>query len=246
MKTLIVLLFLSTSLAAQTFTGKYSGTYESYPVVMRLSSEDHTNYTGELNDSQNTYQVKAISQGNTITGSCTEMSMNIALDLTGILEGDKLSLKLSILGIELNMVLQKEGQTQPATSVVSGSAAPKDNKYRDPAVTGKWVRQENYNSGYGQSGSMSSETSMIFLADGRVAEGGSRTVVGGADFSGSSAAQGQGIIEGLIWWTENNQFYLQISKDGQTETQKLGRYYIENNNMLITTDDGTKVLFYRG
>jgi hypothetical protein len=92
---------------------------------------------------------------------------------------------------------------------------------------------------------MSSESSLVFLADGRVSDGGSRTVVGGSDFSGSSSGGGNGIVEGLTWHTENQQLYLTATENGKTQTECLGKYGFHENAMMITAQDGTKLLFYR-
>lgn len=243
MKLLPFLLFLATALSAQNFAGKYTGTYEGDPVVLTLNNTGGNAYTGDMNDGSNNYKIAATTQGKTLKGTCTETSQNIVLDMSGVLEGAKLAVQLNFMGVMLNFEVFKEGQAAAATPQ---AAAPKDNKQRDPAVVGRWVRQENYNSGYGQSGSMSSETSLVFLADGRVADGGNRTVVGGSDFSGSTASEAAGVVEGLIWYTDKQNLYLQMTENGKTETQMLGRYYVENNNMLVTGQDGTKVLFYRG
>lgn len=245
MKIIPILLFLTSSLSAQNFTGKYTGTYEGDPVVLTLNNTGGNAYTGDMNDGSNNYKIVATSQGKTLKGTCTEITQNITLDMSGTLEGAKLAIKLNFMGVDLDFEVFKEGGQKPATAKPQ-AAAPKDNKQRDPVVVGRWVRQENYNSGYGQSGSMSSESSLVFLADGRVADGGSRTVVGGSDFSGSSSSEAGGVVEGLIWYTDKQNLYLQVTENGKTETQMLGRYYVENNNMLVTGQDGTKVLFYRG
>jgi hypothetical protein len=92
---------------------------------------------------------------------------------------------------------------------------------------------------------MSSESTLILLADGRVADGGSRTVVGGSGWSGSSGGSATGVVDGVYWFTENKKLYLQADQNGKTEVQSLGKYYIENNRLLITADNGNKVLFYR-
>lgn len=243
MKILPILLFLSTTLSAQNFAGKYTGTYEGDPVVLTLTSTGGNTYSGDMNDGSNNYKISATAQGKTLKGTCTETTQNIALDMSGTLEGAKLAVRLNFTGVNLDFDVFKEEKSAAAKPQ---SAAPKDNKQRDPALVGRWTRQENYNSGYGQSGSMSSESSLVFLADGRVADGGSRTVVGGSDFSGSNSAEASGVVEGLIWYTDKQNLYLQVTENGKTETEMLGRYYIENNNMLVTGQDGTKVLFYRG
>jgi len=224
---------------AQDFSGKYTGNYEGNPIVLALNSSGDNLYDGELNDGTNTFSVTGTGVGPQIKGECKELRSGLTMTMLGTLENGHLSLSLGIAGIMLSIHLLKEGTAAPVTD-----NAP-DGKERDPAIVGRWTRQSQYNSGYGQ-GSMSSEASMIFMADGRVADGGTRTVVSGADWSGNSSSEGGTVVEGLIWYSENRQIYLRASKNGQTETQCLGQYYIEDGKMLVTALDGTKVLFYRG
>jgi hypothetical protein len=171
--------------------------------------------------------------------TCKEQNLGVQLTLNGHLQGSALSLKLEFWGTLIPLELQKKPSNH------SASAPHQDQRQRDPALVGKWVRQSNYNSsGFGQ-GSMATETSLVLLADGQVADGGSRTVVGGSSWSGSSSKQGGSILPGLIWYTQNRQLYLQITEHGQTQVQLLGSYYVENQNMLVTGTDGTKVLYYK-
>lgn len=229
------------ALPAQNFSGRYNGTYEGAPVALTLKSAGSIAFTGELNDSHNTFAVSANAQGNTLKGQCTETNLGLVMTLTGTLENDRLALSLTIGSTVLSLDLLKEG-TMPA---VTKTAPPAGKEQHDPALVGRWTKQSNYNSGYGQ-GYMSSESSMILLADGQMADGGSRTVVGGADWSGNSSSTGGAVIEGLYWYSDKQQIYLRATENGKTETQCLGNYYIEDGKMLITGQDGTKVLFYKG
>jgi uncharacterized pyridoxamine 5'-phosphate oxidase family protein len=52
-------------------------------------------------------------------------------------------------------------------------------------------------------------------------------------------------VDGVYWFTENKKLYLQAVQNGKTEVQALGKYYMENNHLLITAENGGKVLFYR-
>lgn len=249
MNKLLFFCFLMTTgfcLPAQDFSGTYSGTYNGDPVNLLLSSSGPNTYTGTMNDSHLTYEVVARSGGKNLTGTCSEKAMGLVLNMTGVLNGTNLSLSLAMMGAVIAVELKKGGSnsTAAATASTSGPKPPADAQH-DPALVGRWVRQSNYNSGYGQ-GSMSSESVMILYADGRLADGGSRTVTSGSDWSGTSTSQGNGVVEGVIWYNKGKQLYLQSNVNGKTETQLLGRYYIENNNMLITGQDGTKVLFYKG
>jgi hypothetical protein len=161
------------------------------------------------------------------------------------LKGNHLSLKLSILGTEIPVELDRENTAADSGRSDTPAGNPVAAKQHDQALVGSWTSQSNYNSGgYGQ-GSMSSESTLILLADGRVADGGSRTVVGGSGWSGSSGGAATGVVDGVYWFTENKKLYLQAVQNGKTEVQALGKYYMENNHLLITAENGGKVLFYR-
>lgn len=247
MKKLFFSLLLTTLVAAlnaQDFSGTYTGIYNGDPVTLILSKAGANTYTGTMNDSNLTYEISAKSTGKNLKGTCAEKSLNLTMDLTGVLNGADLSLNLNLMGAVIAVELKKAGTTKPATAATAQPAAPADAQH-DPAIVGRWTHQSNYNSGYGQ-GSMSSESVMVFYADGRLGDGGSRTVTSGSDWSGTSSDAGAGVVEGVIWYTKGKQLFLQSTANGKTETQLLGKYYIENNNMLITGQDGTKVLFYKG
>jgi hypothetical protein len=244
------LLFAATALqlTAQDFSGTYTGTYNGDAVTLQLKTTGTNQYTGTVNDSHLTYDVAAAATGNTLKGTCTEKTQQLTLQLAGVLNGAQLSLKLSLLTAVIDFELTKTGAKASTTTPPAATPQPKApaGTQQDPAVVGRWTRQSNYNSGGGQAGSMSSENSMIFYADGRLADGGSRVVTSGDGWGGSSSDQGKGVLPGVIWYTKDKQLYLQATENGKTETQLLGKYYIENNNMLITAQDGTKVLFYKG
>lgn len=233
---------VAATIAAQDFSGTYSGMYNGDPVALVLTAAGQNAYSGTMNDSHLTYTIAATATGKNLKGTCSEQSLGLSLELTGVLSGVTLALQLNLMGSAIAFDLQKAG-AQP-TTVARQPALPADAQH-DPALVGRWTHQSNYNSGYGQ-GSMSSENVMIFLADGRLVDGGSRTVTSGSDWSGTSSSDAAGVIEGMRWHTKQQQLFLQTTTNGKTETQLLGKYYIENNNMLITGQDGTKVLFYKG
>ncbi|HSF89687.1 MAG TPA: hypothetical protein VLA46_09735, partial [Saprospiraceae bacterium] len=87
--------------------------------------------------------------------------------------------------------------------------------------------------------------SMTFLANGQLSEGGSFATMSGSNYSGQSTGQGAGVIPGVKWYTIGNQLYMQVTENGQTQEVHLGRYYVENNNMLITGTNGEKILLKR-
>ncbi|MCE2821298.1 MAG: hypothetical protein LW693_02610 [Saprospiraceae bacterium] len=239
---ILIALFAISSIFSQSFAGKYNGVYQSEPVVLTLVASDGGAYSGVLDDSHNKYDVTARGQGGELTGQARESSLGLTLQLRGALKGNQLALKLGIMGVELPIDLYREGGGEvPARQPVSTVSG----RQRDQALVGSWTSQSNYNSGGFGQGSMSSESTLILLADGRVADGGSRTVVGGSGWSGSSGGSATGVVDGVYWFTENKKLYLQADQNGKTEVQSLGKYYIENNRLLITADNGNKVLFYR-
>jgi hypothetical protein len=86
--------------------------------------------------------------------------------------------------------------------------------------------------------------SVIFLADGGVVDGGSSARMSGSNYSGKSSEGGSyQAVPGLIWYTKDSQIYFTYTQDGKSQTGSLGKYYIENNNMLVTLANGSKVLF---
>lgn len=242
----VFLLFsLLSPVQSQSFAGRYNGLYQGEPVVLTLTASGEGAYTGLLDDSHNKYNVSGQARGNVLTGQAQEASLGLTLQLKGELKGDHLSVRLSILGTEIPVELDREVSASPGAQAGSPAGNPVAAKQHDQVLVGSWTSQSNYNSGgYGQ-GSMSSESTLILLADGRVADGGSRTVVGGTGWSGSSGGAAAGVLEGVYWFTENKKLYLQAVQNGKTEVQVLGKYYVENNHLLITADNGSKVLFYR-
>ena len=85
---------------------------------------------------------------------------------------------------------------------------------------------------------------MTFGEDGSLIYGGSKTSVGGnmSDYS----EQAGGEIPNVVWHTKENCIYLTAKdKSGKQETAKLGKYYIEDGKMLITSDDGTKLVLLK-
>ena len=246
---LLAVLAFACPMDAQDFSGQYTGTYNNDPVVLLLSTIAANTYAGTMTDGTLNYQVNATGAGNTLKGNCTEPTLGMNLDLIGVLSGNNLQLSLSILGSTIQVALVKAGSpatTKPASKPATASKPLAANASHDPALVGRWTKQSNYNSGDGQAGSMSTEEHMLFYEDGRLADGGSRTVTSGSDWSGSNGSEGAGVLPGVFWYSKQQQIYLEVTENGKTQTVLLGKYYIENNNMLITGQDGTKMLFYKG
>ena len=242
--------------AAQDFAGTWTGTFNGDPVTLTLEPNGQAAWKGALNDNSNKYAVAATASGNQLTGTATEPALGLSFDLAASVEGTTMSLKLAFMGVEMPMTLTKSGAanspqpsspTQTATAQTSAAMPnlPK-NAQHDPALVGVWAVEETYNSGaaYG-GGGYSSQQYMAFNADGTLSDLGGQTTVGGGNFSGQSTSAAAGVLPGVKWYTEGRDLYLVATDGTSTETQKLGRYYIENGAMLITSDSGAKQLFHK-
>jgi len=243
-------LFVCTSMEAQDFSGKYNGSYNGSPVVLELKSEGNNHYSGNMSDGQQQYTVAVTASGNSLTGTCKATVLGFVFDLTGTLSEPKLSMVLGYMSSKINFELihdiPEPAATKPQPKAPAARVRMPADADHDPVLTGRWVRETNYNSGYGRDGAMSTQEVLIFLENGQLADGGSQTVTSGSNWSGNSQAAGTGVVDGVLWYNKGNQLYLAVFKDGQTQQVPLGRYYVEGNHLLVTGSDGAKVLYTRG
>jgi hypothetical protein len=235
---------------AEQLAGNYSAIYAGDKMTLVIDHKAGSSYTGIFNDSYQSCPVVLELTGNSFTGVLTEPTMDMAIEFNGEIQGDQLlfNLKLEALGLTDPMVIGfiRDGTATPATSTMhqnipkidlpSGASHPAE-------FTGTWTKEELYQSGSGDSymGAGFSQ-SMTFLPDGGLAEGGSSAYMSGSNYSGQSSGQGAGRIPGVTWYTIGNQLYMQVTENAQTQNVHLGKYYIENNNMLITGTNGEKIL----
>ena len=138
--------------------------------------------------------------------------------------------------------LGDEGHNQTDTIVTNN---PSSTNELDPEVVGTWRNESNTSTGGGSDDIYSStQERIIFNEDGTLASGDSQTMIGGAtsDFSEQKGSK----VPIANWFTKDQNIYI-TAKDnsGKEETAKMGRYYIENGKMLITSDNGTKLLLYK-
>ena len=244
-----------TSVNADPLSGQYHANLQGDELVMGLNLKSGTSYIGTMTDSHQKYSLNLeLANGKNVTGTAKEYSMGLQFEVEGIIDGDRLPLTFRFtLGDKTDQMkidFVREGSELPAstgTGHVSQDAPdlPKDATHpRD--LIGTWTKEELYNSGYGDNymGAGFSE-SMTFLSDGQLSEGGSSATMSGSNYSGQSTGQGSGIIPGVKWYTIGNQLYMQVTENGQTQEVHLGRYYVENGNMLITGTNGEKILLKR-
>ena len=247
---IIFLLFHTIVLFSQnSFIGNYQGYLNGDNVSLQLESTKGNALKGIMKDSENTYTVTGTWDKNNFQGRAVEQLLGIEFEMLATLSGSILhtDLTFDLFGLKQKMEIQFQKANTNATVAVAASDIknPVSTKSRDPEVIGVWTHETNYSSGYSFNdtyGSMSSRETMVFLSDGRMADGGSSTVIGGSNYSGKSSDQGGNIMAGVFWYTEKNKIYLHITDGGQTQTVELGKYYVENGRMLITGTNGEKLL----
>jgi hypothetical protein len=245
---LILIIMTTTSVFGQ-WPGDYYGTVNGDNVRLTLS-QNGTAIQGEMQDSQQTYFVQGSVNGMDFSGTATEGTYGISFGLKAHQNKDMLE---CILVVDMNgehaevpFLLQKQG------SVSGGSAAP-SGKIPFPAgatfpaaLSGNWTQQETYNSGYGDNfmGANFSQ-SMTFHPDGTLSEGASNASMSGANYSGQSSGAGSGKLDGLGWYALQNNFYLIVFHEGKWVPVHVGTWYTENNHLLITGNNGEKLLLSR-
>lgn len=228
--------------------GSYVGTSGGDPVRLVLRQQA-SQLSGTLDDSQQRYAFVAELSGDELQGSATEESLGVAFAVSGraadgVLD---LTLTLEIQGqrAEQSLRLVREGERAAASASAPAAAAPAGAS-RDPALVGRWVHESQYQSGSGDSYfSGSSTQSMVLLADGRVADGGGSASISGGDYYGTSNGEGGQIAANVQWYTQGQHIWISGSENGQTQTVDLGRYYVEGSNLLITGNNGKRMLFSR-
>ena len=236
------------------FAGHYSAMVNGEKITLTIQHKDGPSYTGTLHDGYTTMDLVLTLSGNMFEGIATVPSQSVNIGVDGEIDGDQLIFYFIVdpYGEEADdeIIFSRDAtsSTTPTTNSApvnvavvfpSGATHPKE-------MFGTWTKEELYQSGYGDAYMGAGTTqSMTFLAEGRMADAGSSSYISGSDYSGQSSGQGGGVIPGVSWYTIGNQLYLQASENGQTQNIHLGKYYIENNNMLITGTNGEKVLLTR-
>lgn len=229
------------------WAGSYEGVLDRDQVKLSLVISGKNTITGTMTDSANKYDVEGTFKGNTFTGNAQEKNLGLTFEMVSILNGNNMqtTLTLDVFGTKekMEIAFTRIGNSNNLTQ--KRDKNPVADKKRDPLVVGLWVKESNYNSGYGFNDSyaaMSVSEKMEFLANGSMSDGGSQAQISGSNYSGSSSSDQKKIIEGLLWYTENQKIYLLFTQNGQSQTVELGKYFIEGKNMIITGSNGVKLL----
>jgi len=232
------------------FTGIYRGLHNGEAIVLKLNQVNTKELHGMLSDASANYTVTAEIAGNRFAGDALHTSLGLKPTLLGELNNDVLGIILvfNLTGdkTEVKVDLRKESSSfLPAIKSNSVLLIPK-NAGNDIRLVGTWAKEENYNSGQGDNfmGSTFGQ-SLTFFEDGSVADGESTATMSGGNFFGQSQQKESNKTPGVVWYTRSNQLFLGVSENGVQQEVHLGRFYIENGNMLITNNNGTKMLLHK-
>ena len=248
----IILVLISMPLFAQ-WTGSYEGVLNGDKILVTLLQSGKDKISGEMSDSYQKFKITGDVNGNRMAGDAVEQTLGLKFALLGEIKGNNIDFKLvaNILGLksETPFVVTKVKATSSAKVVenTQKSTVAAKGQTRDQRITGRWTKNESYNSGYGDNfmGANFSQ-SIFFLEDGGIADGGSNASISGSNYSGRSSGKGNTqAVPGATWYTKDNQLFISYTNNGQTQTESLGKYYIENDKMLLTLTNGKKVLLTR-
>lgn len=235
--------------------GKYTGEFNGDHITLELTPVTSNTFTGYMKDSQQTFSVELSSSGHEVSGVAVEPSLGLAFQISGTCDQNTCNLRFAfeLLGevSTMEVLFRKNGaEHSPRTAAAnesnsSGAVFPSGAQH--PAnVAGTWMQEQMYQSGAGDQymGAGFSST-MTFLPNGTMMDGGSATYISGSNYSGNSSGAGSGILPNIWWYTIDNQFYILVLDQGKYQSAHLGKYYIENNHMLITNPNGEKLLLSR-
>jgi len=247
---LLLLLMTTTGINAQ-WAGTYYGTANGDNVVMTLEQAGNT-VQGTMKDSYQTFAILGTVNGSQFAGTASEHALQVEFELRIVKTGNTLDCKLMIesygtVSESLFSVSKQDGNAAQQAPSTSTSKIPFPSDATFPAaLAGTWTQNESYNSGSGSNfmGANFSQ-SMTFHSDGTLSEGGSSASMSGSNYSNQSSGTGSGKLEGLGWYAKQNNFFLLVFNNGSWTTVPVGTWYAENNHLLITTQQGEKLLLSR-
>ncbi len=247
---LAMLADIHSQISLDPLSGTYSGFSNGDAISLNLQPPSGNAYTGIMKDSYQTYAVALTRNGSAVQGSATESSLGLVFQISGVLIANQLNLNFAIelQGMKTTMDIsftKEDGAGQAERSMMTNQLNlnfPAGAEH-PTALVGRWTKEELYQSGSGDNymGAGFSQ-STTFLSNGQMAEAGSNAHISGSNYSGQSSGGNNDVVPGVLWYTQGNQLYLLVTENGVTQTLHLGKFYIEDQNMLITGTNGEKIL----
>ncbi len=254
--TLFTTAFLTLCMAQNPFIGTFTGVLNGDNIKLILQPSSNNVIVGKMTDSQQVYEVNGTSNGSKMVGTAVEKTLNLTFQLNGTIKDNHLLMDLTfeVSGQKHDMQVDFTKQGAASASSKVTEQTPPYNKPKMPSgskidanLVGKWVNEQQYNSGFGSDffGSSSSQ-SLIFFADGSLSDGGGSVSVSSGNYYGNATDKGQPVpLPNVSWYVLNQHIFIMGIENGKTQTADLGKYYLENGAMLITGNNGKKLLFQK-
>jgi hypothetical protein len=240
---LACLLGSAVAVSATGFSGYFRGALQGQPAEVQLQ-QSGDQASGLCVVAGYRYQLQLQIQGSQAEGMLLDPNTGGGAPLRAWLEGELLRLDIPTMGSggqALQLALQRgEPEAAGAPGAASGaeaSARAMPGGALDPVLMGTWSQSTSYVSG---DFSGVSQTVLTLAPDGRVIDGGSRTVAGGNAGSVDSGAGGGGGLIGY-WSTQGQVLYLNEGAGWQP----VARYYVEGNSCMLTRADGRREVWAR-
>ncbi|HNR08127.1 MAG TPA: hypothetical protein PKM27_12475 [Saprospiraceae bacterium] len=229
--------------AQSSFSGTFEGKINGDPARMELVQQGD-GVTGKYHETGNTFDIRAKAEGKDCRGSLLISGTEIAL-ATFNFRISETGLRLTILlpdqsRVEAEFVRLAEPSKQPAGPFNHEKTltAAQDGLPRDPAVVGRWMKEDILNSGTGTSAA--SLVTVYYLSlyeDGRFIQEKARSA-GGTDWS--SIANRTTDLTGH-WYTQNQVMYVRPA--GEKEYLRLHPYLFHNGALVFKTEDGKYLIW---
>lgn len=250
---LLILMFAPFSALAQ-FAGTYNASLNGDNVTLTLEQNGKA-ITGLMKDSGQTYQIQGTAVNNRLDGKAVDQTYGITFFITAFPQDDVLEMDFDLdlggyrqdaFNLQFNRT-QKDELKNLSANARNKKPVSLAKKSIDPAIIGTWKHESFYSSGYGADAMSGSSVSyMSFNADGTMSDQGGNASISGSYYSGKSGQDGRTENITNIWYyTENSRIYIFSYQNGKEEAIELGKYYVENGNLLITASNGNKTLLRR-
>lgn len=231
--------------AQPTFSGNYQGKINGDPALIELLQQGEE-VSGKYKETANTFDIRAKATGAVCNGSLLITGSEIPLA----------SIRLQMTGTGLHLEVQLPDQSRVEADFVrlSGTSEKpvessphnkplspaRDALPRDPAVVGRWMKEEIINSGTGAgAASLVTVYYLTLNTDGSFQQEKS----GSAGGSNWSSVNSREVDLTGHWYTQNQVMY--VRPYGEKEYFKLHQYLFHNGALVFKTDEGKYLIWTR-
>ena len=232
---ILFLLLAIVHLKAQTFSGAFNGDINGTPATLTLQ-ENGSQISGQINASGYIYTLNGTANGNNTNGKLTDTQTQGAMNFSGLLQGNNLTLSLSTVdGAKFELQFFWNGATTGGSQEQNNNNGTVSVANLDQRVVGNWLYSKSYTSG---EFSFANQYRLIIKPDGTYLYGDGKVAGGGPGVGGIS--EGGGMSPGK-WKTEKRVIHI----DEGYGWQPYAKYYVEGNSMMLTFSDGSKQIWER-